>query len=165
LNYNRHTKSFEIKKENHYISLDERWYNKVTVLADGENWTFKTGLFSKKKQCFDRLIHQGNDFRIVEVFFTTIITREKERYAETIEVQSFSNKSHFYFIQNGKSKLIKLKKKSILALFPDHKSILEKFAKQQQLKFTNANDLVKILSDYDHFLLSMETKKLTYNHK
>jgi len=165
LNYNRHTKSFEIKKDNHYISLDENWYNKVVVhTAKEEHWIFNTDLLPKKKRCFDRLIHQGEDFRIVEVFFTTIITREKERYAETIEVQSFSNKSHFYFIQNGKSKLVKLKKKSILALFPDHKSILEKFAKSNQLKFTNVNDLMKILTDYDHFLLSIKTEKLTYNH-
>ena len=100
----------------------------------------------------------------MEVFFTTIITWEKERYAKTIEVQSFSNKSHFYFIQNGKSKLIKLKKKSILALFPDHKSMLEKFAKQNQLKFTKINDLIEILTGYDQFLVSMEPQKLTYNH-
>jgi len=166
LNYNRHTKSFEIKKDNHFIALDENWYNKVEVVTDKvDTWTFETDLLPKKAQRFDRLIHRGKDFRIVEVFFTTIITREKEQYAKTIEIQSFSNKSHIYFIQNGKSKLIKLKKKSILALFPKHKVVLEKFAKDNHLKFTKVNDLKKILMDYDQFLIAEGTQKITYNHK
>jgi len=165
LNYNIHTKSFEIKKGNQYIALDERWYHKVQVLTSSkEAWIFETGLLAKKKQLFNRLIHQGKDYRIVEVFHTRIVTTEKERYAETIEIQSFDNKSNYYFMQDGKSKLIKLKKKNILALFPEHKSILEKYAKNQRLKFNKANDLIKILTDYDTFILSLEAKKLTYNH-
>ncbi len=68
-------------------------------------------------------------------------------------------------MENGKKKLIKFKKKHILALFPDDKSVLEKFAKSNQLKFTKVKDLVKILKHYDQFLLTSETQGLTYNQK
>jgi len=164
LNYNQHTKSFEIKKNNRFISLDEGWYKKVVVLTKtNEKWIFETSLLPKKKQRFDRLIHQGKGFRIVEVFHTSIVTTEKERYAGTIEVREFDNKSNYFFVQNGKKKLIKLKKKSILALFPEHKLILEKFAKSNRLKFSKTTDLIKILTDYDQFLVSADTEKLTYN--
>ncbi len=166
LNYNQHTKSFELKKNDRFISLDESWYKKVVVLTKTyEKWIFETNLLPKKKQRFDRLIHQGKGFRIVEVFHTSIVTTEKERYAGTIEVREFDNKSNYFFVQNGKSKLIKLKKKNILALFPTHKSVLEKFAKSNQLKFTKVNDLIKILTDYDQFLVSMEVQKLTHNQQ
>lgn len=166
VNYNRHTKSFEVKKGDKFIALDETWYNKVEVLTDtDEKWVFETGLFPKKKQLFNRLIHEGEGFRIVEVFHTSIITTEKERYAETIEEKSFSNKSNYFFVENGKKKLIKLKKKNILSLFPTHKSVLEKFAKSNRLKFSKVKDLLKILMDYDQFLLSSKIDKLTYNQK
>lgn len=166
LNYNQHTKNFELKKKDRFISLDESWYKKVVVLTEtNEKWIFETGLLPKKKQRFDRLIHQGKGFRIVEVFHTSIVTTEKERYATTIEVREFDNKSNYFFAQNGKSKLIKLKKKNILALFPTHKSVLEKFAKSNHLKFNKVNDLVKILMDYDQFLASMEVQKLTHNQQ
>lgn len=166
LNYNRHTKSFEVKNEDKFITLDEIWYNKVEVLTDtDEKWLFETGLLPKKKQLFNRLIHEGEGFRIVEVFHTSIITTEKERYAETIEEKSFSNKSNYFFVENGKKKLIKLKKKNILALFSDHKSVLEKFAKSNKLKFTKLKDLKKILMDYDQFLVTNKTQKLTYNQQ
>ncbi len=103
LNYNRQTKSFEVKKGNKFVALDETWYNKVEVLTDTEEkWLFETGLLPKKKQLFDRLIHQGEGFRIVEVFHTSIITTEKERYAETIEEKSFSNKSNYFLWKMGK---------------------------------------------------------------
>ena len=78
-----------------------------------------------------------------------LVKREQERYAGNIEVQEFVKRPTYYFVENGKSKSLKLKKKSILGLFSRHQSTLVSFAKKNRLKLNSESDLVTLLSYYE----------------
>lgn len=150
LNFNGYTHSFEIKKGNRFIALDEKWYERVEVsITNQETIVFETNLLPKKKNLFTKLVYQGTDFHVAQVFHANLITTEKERYAGTIEVQEFVAKPLYYFVQNGQVSLMKLKKKNILAQLKDQKSKLESHIKRQKLKLNGETGLVQLLAYYD----------------
>ena len=82
-------------------------------------------------------------------FTVSLLTREKQEYAKVKEVQSFNAHRKFYFIKDGKSKLLKLKKKVILGFFPKHKTTLEKYAKKKRLKWNSEKDMIHLFRYYE----------------
>ena len=149
LNYNGYTRSFEIKKGNQYIALDEKWYGKVEIEKESLSLIFETGLLPKRKNKFVKLVYQGNTFYVVQDFQVSLSTREQQQYAKINKIETFNPRHTYYLVQNGKSKLIKLKKKSILNLFPNQKANLESYTKKNHLKLNSEQDLVKVLAYYD----------------
>jgi len=154
LNFNGYTKNFEIKKESRYIVLDEQWYKKVEIEQKDDLLTFQTGLSSKHNNQFARAIFIGTSFQIVQDFHVSLTTREKQAYGKVNEVQSFYPHRNYYFVKNGKSKLLKLKKKPILAFFPTHKSTLEKYVKKYKLKWNSEKDLVRLFTYYEDIAIT-----------
>ena len=128
LNYNGYTRSFEVKKDNRYIALDENWYNRVEINNKKQGkLIFETNLIPKQAKQFAQLIYQGTDFYILQDFHVSLVKTEKVRYAGNIEVQEFATKRMYYFVTNGKVTYFKLKKKSILGLLPQFKPEMEQF--------------------------------------
>lgn len=149
LNFNGYTRNFEIKKENRYIALDEKYYDKVAINNKKKSLVFETGLLPKRKAQFVKVVYQGTDFHVLQDFHVSLVTREQKRYAGDIEIQEFVKRPTYHFVENGKSKLLKLKKKNILGLFPTHQSSLGNYAKQHRLKLNSENDLVTLLTYYE----------------
>ncbi len=149
LNYNGYTKSFEVKKDNRYIALDENWYNRVEIPKGEETIIFATGLLPKRAKQFVQLVYRGTDFYVLQDFHISLIKTEKKRYAGDIEVQEFAQKPSYYFVENGKANFFKLKKKNVLTLLHTHKSAMEEYVKSHRLKLNKTTDLVKIMTYYD----------------
>ena len=149
LNFNGYTQSFEIKKDSRYIALDEQWYTTVEIEKDGTLLSYKKGLLPKHNNQFTRLVFQGNSFQVVQDFTVSLLTREQQEYAKVKEVQRFNSHRNYYLIKNGKSKLLKLKKKAILGFFPRHKTTLEKYAKKKRLKWSSEKDMIHLFQYYE----------------
>ena len=68
LNFNGYTQSFEIKKGNRFIALDEQWYEKVEIGTAADLITFQIGLLSSDNKHFTRAVFVGNSFHLVQDF-------------------------------------------------------------------------------------------------
>ena len=152
LNYNGYTKNFEIKKGSRYIVLDEQWYKKVEITQENYLITFELGILSKYNNRFARALFTGTSFRVVQDFHVSLTTREKQVYGKVNEVQSFNAHRNYYFLKDGKSKPLKLKKKSILSFFPTHKKGLESYAKKHRLQWNKERDLVDLFTYYEELV-------------
>lgn len=150
LNYNGYTKNFEVKKGKQFIMLDEHWYKRVEIPRDDRNnIVFEIDLLPKRTKQFAEVIYKGSDWYILKDFHVSLIKTKKVRYAGNIEVQNFVKKPTYYFVENGKINVLKLKKKNILALFTGHKSAMEEYVNHNRLKLSKAKDLVRLMDYYD----------------
>lgn len=157
LNYNGYTQSFEVKKGNRFIALDEAWYQKVVIPSTNkEEIVFETNLLPKRKNQFVKLVYQGTDFYVVHDYFISLVTTEKERYAGNIEVQEFVKRPMYYLVQNGKTHMFKLKKKNVLAVLKDQKKAMESYLKKNRFKLNQEINLVKVLAHYEELTRPVE---------
>lgn len=155
LNYNGYTKSFEIRKGDRFITLNEKFHNRI-VLDLEENGEkkmveFKTTGHPTIKNRFQKVVYEGADFHVLQDFMITISNREITTYAKKETKQSFAKKPIYYLVKNGKSKLFRLKKKDILGLFDKHASNLKSIAKKQKMKLNSEADLVRFIGFYEDF--------------
>ena len=149
LNFNGYTQNFEIKKENYYTALDEKWYNSIEIEQGDNTIIYKKGLLPKDPNSFSRLIYQGNDFSIVYDFKVTLSTREQLLQSRLKEVKEFNRRPHYYLVKDGKAQVFKLKKRSILSLFSTYSTKIENYAKKHHLKFSKESDLIKLFTIYN----------------
>ena len=153
LNFNGYTKSFEVRKDDRFIALDEKYYSKVTVetVVDGQlkTVTFKTNAHPIYKNRFMKVVFEGTDFEVVQDYQVRLDSREKQAYAGNEKVQAFNKNTTFYLIKNKQAKAIKLKKKTILGLFKDQEAALKSFVKSNGLKLNHEAELVQFLSYYE----------------
>lgn len=153
LNFNGYTKSFEVRKDNRFIALDEKFYSKVTVetAIDGkpQTLTFKTQAHPIYKNRFMKVVFEGTEFEVIQDYQVLLASREKQAYAGNQTTQTFSKNDRYYIVRNKKAKEIKLKKKSILGLFKDQEAALKKFVKDNGLKLSKEKELVQFLSYYE----------------
>lgn len=145
LNYNGYTQNFEVKRGDRFIALNENWYNTVDILnGTGLIAIYKTGLLPNKKNLFTKLVFYSKAFHIIEEHYFSLITIEREQYAKTIEIKKFVKHNKLYFVQNGEKRIFKLKKKKVIALFPELKKELEKYIKQKRLDLTTEEGAIKL---------------------
>jgi hypothetical protein len=153
LNFNGYTKSFEVRKDNNFIALDEKFYNKIVVNVeeDGEKKTlvFKTGLHPIYKNRFMKIVHEGSGYLIVQDFQVRLSNREKQGYAQNQNIQEFRANPSYYLVQNQKAKSFKLKKKDLIGLFKNQSSVMKSYVKKQKIKGNSEKDLLKVLSRVD----------------
>lgn len=153
LNFNGYTKSVEVRKEDRFIALDEKYYSKVTVEAkeDGEikTITFKTNAHPIYKNRFMKVVFEGTDFSVIQDYQVKLGEREKQGYAGNTSTQTFSKNATYYLVKGKKAKSIKLKKKTIAGLFKDQEAAMKKFVKDNGLKLNKETELVQFLSYYE----------------
>jgi len=154
LNFNGYTKSFEVREDDRFITLDEKFYDKITVEteAQGEKQTllFKTNVHPIYKNRFMKVVFEGTDFVVVQDFQKRLVEREKKSYdSGTIKIQEFGDNTSYYLVKSKKAKAFKLKKKMILGLLKSQSGALKDYVKQNKLKLNTESELVQILSYYE----------------
>lgn len=150
LNLNGYTKNFEIRKDASFIALDEQYYKEVNIKNKaGEILTFKTGLHPIYKSRFMRLVHTGEGYYIIQEFKVHLSTKEKEIYAETEIIKTFSSKLKYVVIRDGIAKPIKLKKKELLKLFNDKEGLLKDYINTKRPKLDKEKELIDVFKYYD----------------
>lgn len=153
INYNGYSKSFEIRKGERFITLDEQYYNKIEVqlMEDNElrNLVFKTNAHPTIQNRFMRVVFEGTAFEVVQDYQVRLSQREKQTYAKKEIVESFIKNPSYFLVQNNKAQTIKLKKKHILSLFKDQEAAIKKFAKKNGMKLNSEKDLISVLGYYE----------------
>lgn len=150
LNFNGMTNGFEIKKGSSFIELDPQWYIRVLVKdpKSEEYITFQKNFLPPLTNKFTRVIYQGKNLSIVEDFISKIETKVINNVGKNEELKRFYSKKKYFLIKGRKPILLKVKKKSLLALL-GHKSELERFMKKEKIKLSSEADLVKLFTFYE----------------
>ena len=158
INYNGYSKSFEIRKDDQFITLNEQYYDKIEVqMMEGDelkNLVFKTNAHPTIPNRFMRVIFEGtasNDtpFEVIQDYQVRLSEREVQTYGRKEIVESFIKSPSYYLVENNKMQTIKLKKKHILSLFKDQEVAIKKFAKKKGMKLNSEKDLVAVLGYYE----------------
>lgn len=155
LNYNGYTKSFEIRKGDRFITLNEKFHNRIVLdlKENGELKTveFKTTAHPTINNRFQKVVYEGAGFYILQDFMVGLSNREITTYAKKEVVQNFAKKPVYYLVENGKYKLFRLKKKDILGLFDAHASELKSLVKKQKIKLNSEENLIRYIGFYEQF--------------
>jgi len=154
LNFNGYTKSFEVRKDERFITLDEKFYEKITIEIEEEDvkktLVFKTNSHPIYKNRFMKVVFEGTDFFVIQDFQKRLVEREKKSYnSGTVKVQEFSNNPTYYLVKNKKAKSFKLKKKAILPLLKSQDGAMKSYVKNNKLKLNNESELIQIMSYYE----------------
>ena len=154
LNFNGYTKSFEVRKDGRFITLDEAYYDKITIetIEDGKQKTlhFKTNAHPIYKNRFMKVVFEGTDFVVLQDFQKRLAEREKKSYTSgTVKTQTFSDNTSYYLVKNKKAKAFKLKKKAIISLLKGQEGAMKSYVKNNKLKLNKESELVQIMSYYE----------------
>ncbi len=161
INFNGYSKSFEIRKGQRFITLDEQYYDKIEIqLMDGDQLktiVFKTNIHPEMNNRFMRVVFEGNNFEVVQDYQVRLSEREKQTYAKKEIVQSFTKSPNYYLVKNNKAQSVRLKKKHLLGLFKDQESAIKKFAKKNGMKLNSEKDLISLLNYYENLVYPKST--------
>jgi len=153
LNFNGYTKSFEVRKDQQFITLDEKYYGEIRVAAASGDATktqvFKTNVHPIYKNRFMKVVFEGTDFVVLHDFQQRLTEREVQAYAGNKKVQEFSDNSSYHVIRGKKAKAFKTKKKSLLAAFKDQEGALKNYLKKNKLKIDTEAQLIAFLRYYE----------------
>lgn len=145
MNFNGFTNSFEIRKGNQFIILDEEYYQEVlinnpdnpdyplhfTKYAPGDlsgNWTL--------------VYDEGENYSLYRTFDAGLTEDEIQDVGKTIKVRTFQNKRIHYLYKDGDLGSIRLKKKSMRSAFGKNYDAL---MKANKYKLNRHADLVQLM--------------------
>lgn len=149
MNYNGYSHNIEVRKGERFIELDERHYPLLVIYGeDGKEIYFKRSPTKTLFNRYPRVIYNGDYINAVEDFTAKIETITINDVGAIRENKRFKKKKLYYLIQDNKTKIFKLKKKSILKIL-SHKKELEAFIKKNKLKLNSEEGLIKLLEYYE----------------
>ncbi len=153
LNFNGYTKSFEVRKDQQFITLDEKYYSEIRVPTKGADGAkeliFKTNAHPIYKNRFMQVVFEGTDFVVLHDFQQRLAKREIQGYAANEKVEEFQNNSTYHVVKGGKAKAFKTKKKSLLSAFKDQEAALKNYIKKNKLKIETDAQLIALLRYYE----------------
>ncbi len=154
LNFNGFTKSFEVRKDGRFITLDEKFYDKITIETEEEGQPktllFKTNAHPIYKSRFMKVVFEGTDFVVLQDFQKRLVEREKKSYdSGTVKIQEFGDNTSYYLVKGKKAKAFKLKKKAILGVLKSQGTALKDYVKKHKLKLNKESELVQIMSYFE----------------
>ena len=149
LNYNGYTKGFEIKMNDRFIELDEKWYVRVIVEGAEEEIIFQRNFLPPFNGKFSRQVYKGKDITVLQEFNIKIAKKTINNVGKKVEFQRFIPVEQYYLIEGQKAKYFKLKKKNILAEL-GNSTKLEAFIKKEKMKLDSEADLKKLLTFYEN---------------
>ncbi|MEM1120747.1 MAG: hypothetical protein AAGJ18_09880 [Bacteroidota bacterium] len=153
LNFNGYTKSFEVRKDQQFITLDEQYYSEIRVADPSGDATktkvFKTNAHPIYKNRFMQVVFEGTDFVVLHDFQQRLNEREVQAYAGNKKMQEFTDNSTYHVIRDNKAKAFKTKKKSLLGAFKDQEGALKNYIKKNKLKIDDEKELIAFLRFYE----------------
>ncbi|MEN0046900.1 MAG: hypothetical protein AAF806_07585 [Bacteroidota bacterium] len=141
VNYNGNTNEFEAKVDGGFVELDGKDYPRIEILEDSTH--FQYAVHPRLTNQYVQVLFEGKKNNLVHTFVTSISTREVQNRGSTIIKEAFVRKSTYYLLNEGKMKLLKLKKKDVLSNFSQKE--VAALVKKEKLKLNSVEDLVKVL--------------------
>ena len=152
INYNGFEEEFEVKRNNNnFIALDNRYYKQITIESaaglDGKV-LFEKVADSRFKNKFLEVVHKGEKITIYKYFEARKGEVVVQDVGKTKTYENFKKISTYYKLEDGKLRVIKTKKKSLVAELGEKKA-LETFLKKNKLKLNKDLDLRKLLAHFE----------------
>lgn len=111
--------------------------------------TFRNGyseIDNHTKNSFYQVLYDGKT-KVLKKIAVRVIAEKP--YGSATDVKRFLKEETLYLAINGELKAIKKDKKAILLVLIDKKDQLETFIKDQKLKLSNEDDILKVVEKYD----------------
>ena len=120
MNYNGYTKSFEIRKGDQFILLDEEYYQEVLINnPDNPDYPYHFTKYAPGDLSgnWTMVYEEGEKYSLYRTFLAGLTEDEIQDVGKTIKVRTFQNKRTYYLATDGEIKIIRLKKKSLKSAF------------------------------------------------
>ena len=152
INYNAHTKSFEIKKGDRFIELDPTYNQEVRLtLEEGKTLLFKKPPHSSLPEQFVLVLYDGAQVQLIKTIEKDITSKVFQDVGKKRTVKAFAKISQLYLVENGELRRMKRNKKSVLKTFKGIEGV-DAFIKKKKLKFKDDADLVEVVAFYEQEL-------------
>lgn len=152
LNYNGFTHEIEAKKnDTESIVLDASEFSRIEIVdAEAPNGkiVFKKGFLPSSKKHFGEVVFESDKRTIAKHFRVKEAKTVINDVGQTRELKSFARSTDYYIVQNGKSSILKTKKKSLLKDLGNAKQ-LESFIKKEKINLKSDKDLNKFFAYYE----------------
>ena len=113
INYNGYTKSFEIRKGNKFILLDEDYYQEVIIdNPDDPDYPFHFTKYAPGDLSgqWALIYEEGEKYSLYRTFIAGLTEDEIQDVGKTIKMRTFQNKKVYYIYRNGELESLRIKK-------------------------------------------------------
>ena len=154
LNYNGFEEEFEVLKtgtKGTFIALNNKYYKRIELESDktlNGKIIFEKSDDPKFKGRFLQVIHKSDKVEIYKYFEARKGENVVQDVGKTRTFENFKKVSTYYIKKDGRLRIVRIKKKSLIEELGQKKAI-ESFIKKQKLKLSNDKDLQKLLAHYD----------------
>lgn len=151
-------KTYEIARVRYDAYKDELEYDQagkyfrlgpeIAEFSSGDG-TFRNGfpdIDNLNKRSFYQVLYDGKT-KVLKKISIRIVTEKP--YGSATEVKRFLKDEHLFLFKNNMMSKLKRDKKSILSLLENQTSELENFIKDQKLKLSKEEDILKLVEKYD----------------
>jgi hypothetical protein len=145
INYNGYTENFEVRIDNKFIELDEKFYKRIDVLIpNNEKEVYLPGVHEKLNKKFIRVLFKKDKIMLLKDFKARMIENVVQNVGKPETFKRFVPIKKYFILNTDELTPINLTKKSILAYF-DNKIDLDDFVKKNKIKMKSEEDIIKIL--------------------
>ncbi len=146
LNYNGYTKNFEVRIDDQFIELNEKFYKRIDVLLPNkkEKEVYLRGVHEKFKEGFIRVLFNKDNIMLLKDFEARMIENVVQNVGIPETFRRFVPITKYFIKNNDELTPINLNKKSIQAYF-ENKIDLDDFVKKNKIKMKSEEDIIKIL--------------------
>ncbi len=158
VNYNGYTQEFEFQYKGEVIELDQSYYDVIEIASYipsgdysdkyvSETIKFVKGLDPKNPAKHQILVFENKELKVYKAFDTRLSTRETNDPARgVVKTQTFNPRFTYSLMKDGKSNVIGLSKKKVLAALNEGQ--LETFVKKNKIKLDSEKSLLRVLAYY-----------------
>ncbi len=147
LNYNGHSKRFEMKENQGKVELNPLLYTDVIVAID-DNPKQRFSLMTRNDAFeYYRVIYEGSKIKFYERFHTILKDEEIPNYGATKSVKKYINTKKYFLVIDEEFIEIKRKDKDIIKRLGDKS--LKNFVKNNKIKVKKDEDLVALLRHFE----------------
>lgn len=145
INYNGYTKSFEIRKGNKFILLDEEYYQEVLIdNPDNPEYPFHFTKYAPGDLSgqWTLVYDEGEKYSLYRTFIAGLTEDEIQDVGKTIKMRTFQNKRVYYLYSNGELTSLRIKKKNMRAVFGKNFDVI---VKKNKFKLDRHADMVQFM--------------------
>lgn len=149
IRYNAYADQIEVEVEGATYNLPKKdEYNEIVFVGSNKTISLKSYSDSKGVNTYGYLyeIASGKKSKVY-LKKIVILTPEKEpisSYDSYVPAKYNSGNDEYYFELNGQIKFMPKGKKDLIALFPNKKSEIQSFLKQNKISFKEESDIIKL---------------------
>ena len=154
LNYNGFEEEFEVLKtgtKGTFIALNNKYYKRIELESDktlNGKIIFEKSVDPKFKGRFLQVIHKSDKVEIYKYFEARKGEVVVQDVGKTRTFENFKKVSTYYRLEGDKLKIIRTKKKNLIAELGEKKA-LESYIKKNKIKLNSDKGLQQLLAHYE----------------